>query len=372
MVLMGRKRKHDLGLEPRLYARNGGTFWYAHRDRPWENLGTDREKANARARLYNDPSNNFGTMVYWLDMFLADCERRVALRSEIKGVKLSQRTLEDYRDAIGTDDKPGALRACFPPPRTPLDVTVDAVQAMLRAGAENGRPRRSNLERAALSACFGWLLREKKVEGLQVNPCLRGSGVQRNPETKRERYVTDAEYADVWGCAGRAERLLMALTYRTLQRPESDIIRWDSRVVTGDVSGRFLKFRQYKTQRTMVIRFSDELDALIPRPEGTVRQLVQPLVATLKGGFYTYDGLSSMLKRAIKAANKKRAKDGHPLIQSFGYRDLKGKGATDMWLAGEPIEKIQALCGHASKATTEQYVKQRYFEAAEPNKVAMK
>jgi integrase len=123
----------------------------------------------------------------------------------------------------------------------------------------------------------------------------------------------------------------------------------------------------------MVIRFSPELDELIPRPEGNVRHLlVQPLVATLKGGFYTYDGLSSMLKRAIEAANKKRAERGEEPMPPFGYRDLKGKGATDMWLAGVPIKDIQALCGHASAETTEIYVKQRFREAAEPNRVAMK
>jgi integrase len=76
-----------------------------------------------------------------------------------------------------------------------------------------------------------------------------------------------------------------------------------------------------------------------------------------------------MLKKAIKAANVKRAKDGRPAIASFGYRDLKGKGATDMWLEKTPIEEIQALLGHANKTTTEIYVKQRWREAAQPNTV---
>ncbi|MFA7475020.1 MAG: tyrosine-type recombinase/integrase [Castellaniella sp.] len=36
---------------------------------------------------------------------------------------------------------------------------------------------------------------------------------------------------------------------------------------------------------------------------------------------------------------------------------MKGKGATDMWLSGIPIERIQALCGHKDKATTEIYAR---------------
>ena len=58
-------------------------------------------------------------------------------------------------------------------------------------------------------------------------------------------------------------------------------------------------------------------------------------------------------------------------MPSFGLRDLKGKGATDMWLSGEPIERIQLLCGHEDKATTEIYVKQRWRETAAPNMVKL-
>jgi integrase len=371
MAAMGRRRKSDLGLEPRVYFQNGA-YHYVHRNpRRWERLGTDQALANAKARLYNDPEGRYGTLVYWLDMFVADCERRVGLKSSVKGVKLSQRTLDDYKGSIGTDDKPGPLRVFFAAPMTPLDVTPDVVQQFLRDSAEAGRPVQGNRDRACLSSCFGWLLRERAVEGLATNPCLRASGIQRNPESKRKRYVTDDEYRDVWACAGRAERLLMALTFRTLQRPESDIILWDMTVVAASQLGRRLVFKQHKTGMDMVIAFSPELEELIPRPVGNVRKLHEPVVRRLDGHFYTYDGLCSMLKRAIDTANERRAARGQPRIASFGYRDLKGKGATDMWRAGVPIEKIQALLGHASKTTTEIYVKQRWVESVEPNMVVM-
>ena len=42
-----------------------------------------------------------------------------------------------------------------------------------------------------------------------------------------------------------------------------------------------------------------------------------------------------------------------------------------MWLAGIPIERIQLLCGHATKNTTEKYIKARWRETAEPNRVEM-
>ncbi len=46
-------------------------------------------------------------------------------------------------------------------------------------------------------------------------------------------------------------------------------------------------------------------------------------------------------------------------VQDFAIYDLKGKRATDMWLAGVPPEQIQALCRHESITTTEIYVKSR-------------
>jgi len=68
-----------------------------------------------------------------------------------------------------------------------------------------------------------------------------------------------------------------------------------------------------------------------------------------------------MLTRAQKSAG----------VLSFGFRDLKGKGATDMWQSGVPIEFIQKLCGHSNKSTTEIYVKQRWSESVEPNRVGL-
>lgn len=361
MPLMGRRRKVDLGLEPRVVL-NHGAYYYIHRGGKWERLGVDKDEANRKARVYNDPGGMAGTMVHWLELFVADCDRRVAA-----GL-LAQRTADDYRAAVGTADEPGALRIFFAPPLTPLEVTPDMVQEFLDAGLEAKRARRSNLERAALSACFGWLLRKKHCPGLLVNPCLRASGVQRNPETKRDRYVTDEEYRAVWEEAPRSVRLMMELTYRTLQRPESDVILWDTRVIISrDGGGRALHFQQNKTGQWMMIGFTPELDDLLPRDLGAVRRIREPLVRRLDGEAYTYSGLSSMLKQAIAVANERRAARRQPPIPSFGFRDLKGKGATDMWLAGVPIEQIQALCGHKTKTTTEIYVKQRWREVVQPN-----
>ncbi|HUX90581.1 MAG TPA: hypothetical protein VMV48_07825 [Gallionellaceae bacterium] len=114
------------------------------------------------------------------------------------------------------------------------------------------------------------------------------------------------------------------------------------------------------------------MEPLIDHLVGDIPKIGRPLVCTRVGQQYTYDGLSSMLKRALPAANKTRLANGNAeKIGSFGFRDLKGKGATDIWIAGVPIEQIQMLLGHEDKTTTEINIKQRWRETAASNMVAM-
>lgn len=371
MAIMGRRRKDDdHGMESRVY-KSHGAYYYVHRDTGrWEPLGKELEVANRKARIYNDPGGLHGTVVYWMDQFLLNCEARV------KAGMLAERTYSDYCKAITAPTEKakslGGLRTFFEPPMTPIDVEPADITEYLALGLKNGRPVRANREKACFSAFMGWLVREGKVPGLTINPCLKGSGIKRNPETKRERYVTHEEYGDVFGVASRSEKLLMELTYRTLQRPESDIVLWDDTVITSEGGRRYLKFKQNKTGMAMKIGFTPALDSLLPPRESNLRKLRAPLVTTLKGGHYTYSGLNSMLRRSIQKANKLRTERGIPAMEYFGYRDLKGKGATDMYyLAKVPLAQIQQLLGHANQTTTEIYIKARHRETAEPNMVMM-
>jgi len=367
MPTMGRRRStSDHGLQPRVYMSHGAYYYVHAATGKWENLGKDKTAANARARLYNDPDDRFGTLVYWMDMFLVDCEARV------KAGTLAARTFEDYTNAIkGTDAKPGALRLFFAPPLTPLDLDPDMVQDYLETNAELGRPVPGNREKAALSSCMSWLIRKGHVPGLKINPCLRASGIKRNAETPRTRYVSHEQYQAVWALAPSSVRLMMELTYRTLQRPESDIIHWTTEVLLTEDGQRKLHFKQGKTGKVMKIGVPPELDALIRASLGDVPKIRQPIIRTRDSKPYTYDGLSAMLKRVIAKVNKERVKAGLGALPPFGFRDLKGKGATDMWRDGVPIELIQHLCGHEDKATTEIYCKQRWEETAVANMVVM-
>ncbi len=360
--MVGRRKNNPLGLEPRVYAKRGA-FYYVNRDNRWEKLGTDIEQANKRARLYNDSNGLYGTMAYWLDMFIVDCEARVKLGG------LAQRTLDDYK----SDIEP--LKIYFEPPMLPTDIEPNHVQDYLEIGAANGRPVRANREKACLSSCISWLIRTGKVAGLIVNPCMRASGIKRNAEKKRERYVTHDEYREVYNAAPAQVQAMMELTYRTLQRPESDILDWTVANLTMKDGKRILRVDQGKTGKIVDIALSDDLSALLHRLIGDIPRIGRPLICGIRGKYagqrYTYDGISSMLKRAIATANTERARNGQTKMPPFGFRDLKGKCATDMWISGVPIEEIQLLCGHEDKSTTEKYIKQRWRETAQPNRVLM-
>ena len=353
---MGRDRKDaSQGLPRRVYLRRG-TFFYVHADgAKWENLGKDLSTARKRADHYNDPVGLFGTMVWYMDQFILDCEQRVRVKD------LSERTTQDYRDALVP------LRAFFGT-MMPTEIKPHHVSEYLDLGAKMNRAVRANREKACLSSCMSWMLRNGQG-AITVNPCMRASGVVRNAESQRERYVTNAEYKAVFEVAPFQVRLMMEMTYRTLQRPESDIILWTPAVIKTKDGARVLSFRQYKTGRLVDVGLTDNMDQMIRKSIGEIPRLHQPLVHTREGEGYTYSGLSAMLKRA-----QAKVRESFPALaamESFGFRDLKGKGATDMWLAGIQIERIQLLCGHATKNTTEKYIKARWRETAEPNRVEM-
>jgi integrase len=356
---MGRQRKDGdpFGLAGTRLSFRHGAFYYRHRDGRWERIGTDVTAAKKRAGLYNDPSGVYGTTGYWLDRFLVDCTARV------KAGTLAARTLSDY------EKNAEPLKAFFGN-MLPEDIKAAHVQKYLEIGRDQARPVRANRERACLSSMLSWLMRQEGATTMAVNPCMQASGTQGNAESKRERYVTDAEYRAVWAAAGTQVRLLMDLTYRTLQRPESDILGWTPTILSRDehTKARILRFQQSKTKVWVKIALTPDLDALIRRAMGEPPQISQPLVHNRKGRQYTYTGIMAMLTAATKRANKGRTQP----IPSFGFRDLKGKGATDMWKGGTAIERIQLLCGHADKATTEKYIKARWSEAAAPNEVRMK
>ncbi len=350
-MAMGRRRSaNPLLLPPRVYAKHGA-FFYVHASGKWEHLGTDAREAKRKGDLYNDPSIVAGSMAYWLDSFVVHCEARVGLPKARRGIQ--RRTYEDYkRDVEPLKDYFGKMQ--------PASVLPTHVGKYLEIGAETNRAVRANREKACLSACFTWLMLQPDAS-VRFNPCV---GVKRNPEQKRLLYVPDADLRAVLKLAPKMVAALLLLVYRTLQRPE-DVNLWGPATIVRKADKRVLAFTQLKTGRQMSVEVVGDLEAVLSglnaNPDGSLVGPGMPLIHRLDGHGYTYDGLSSMLRRICHEAQ----------VPSFGYYDMKGKGATDMWRAGVPLEQIQVLCGHDSVKTTEIYVKARWTDTVQPNQVVM-
>lgn len=344
---MPRKRKDNTaGLPERVYLKHGA-FYYVHPSGKWERIGTSIEEARRVGRLYADSDNHFGTVAYWLDMFLLHCKDRTALPSKKGG--LAEQTYKDYMKTAEM------LKAYFGQMYA-HQVKSYHIAEYLDLGVKNNRAVRANREKATLSACYTWLMRLEE-SGITANPCI---GVRRNKETKRNRYVTDEEYKAVHNIAHPNVAALLDLIYLTLQRPE-DIILWtkDNIIQKTEVDGTVstvIRNDQAKKSGQKIV------DILITPEIQTILNNLMPIkggtfIRTRNNMPYTYSGLTAMLARAIESVGIKR----------FGFYDLKGKGATDMWLRGVPLEQIQVLCGHESVKTTEVYVKSRWTGTVKPN-----
>lgn len=336
----GRPRKDtSQGLPKRVYLKSG-SFYYVHHDARWEKLGKDLDAARKVADGYNSGASTHGTIGHWLDTWLLD------LKAKVKAGALAQRTADDY-----TGYAPH-LKAFFGA-MAPAQLETHHVCTYLELGRDNERPVQANREKAALSSCVSWMI-HKGHAGLKANPC---KGAPRNPETPRDRYITDDEYVRVLTLCGPAERAWGEMMYQTLQRP-SDILAWTKKTIVDEGAERYLVFRQSKTGKHMKIRVSPtlqaSLDALAAERPG-VKSLY--LIPREDGKPYTETGIASMFRRATVEAG----------VDDFAPYDLKAKAATDMHEAGVPMQTICDLCGHDSVRTTEIYIKRHQRKTVEPN-----
>ena len=169
-----------------------GRFSYIHRD--GQPLGGRRHRRGG-SQAHRRPVQQPRRRVRHDGLLVRACSWPTSKRASWPKTR-SQRTLDDYTGYAADD---GPLVAAFGK-IFPEQITPHMVQAYLAYNAQLSPPRPvpANRERAFLSSCLSWLLREGKVPGLTVNPCMRASGVQRNPETQRDRYVTDEEYRAVY------------------------------------------------------------------------------------------------------------------------------------------------------------------------------
>lgn len=311
-----------------------GAYRYVPRVGSPISLGRDYGEAMRKWATIVKPATEVGTVSSLLDWYLVNIAPQKAPRTYQDNLKEA----ENLKKGLGHI------------PYTHLKPHHVATYRDTR-GVE--APVRANREKALLSHVYTKAMEKGMVD---FNPCR---GVRRNSEKARERMIEDFEFQAVFNLAEPSVKRIMTLIYRTCQRPEDLIKAGISNIKKIEHEGkevRVLRISQGKTGKTVDIVLAGDLEKLVD--EHLREKTVWPtFVHTRAGKKYTYAGLAGMFRRYVRKAE----------LTDFGMYDIKGKGATDMYRAGVPLERIQQLLGHDSITTTEIYIKARLPDVAMPN-----
>ncbi|WP_191621220.1 tyrosine-type recombinase/integrase [Marinihelvus fidelis] len=301
---VGRNRKHDKGLPKRVYLRSG-TYWYVDYKGKWHKLG--RSEPDMHQALGKLLGEQLGTMKEYFDRY----EREVL-------AKKAPRTRDDQTSQLKY------LRLAFEH-MAPSEIMRRDVAGYLDSYPA---PVQANRHIALLSHVFTKLIRWQVVE---ENPC---TGVEKNKERPRSRYISDEEFWAVHQRATEPVQLLMELALCTGQR-RGDLIR----LQWSQLDDEGIHFTQSKTGKVLVVLWSPMLRDVIRRcRKGTGGLYV---IRKANGRPYTSDGISSAWQRLMNAWKGER----------FTFHDIRAKSGSDHE-TGEHL-------GHASKATLQRIYRRR-------------
>lgn len=200
---------------------------------------------------------------------------------------------------------------------------------------EKGKIHRNKLV-SVLSAVYSKAIGKWFVDGVTVNPC---SNVERNPSKKRDRYITDKEFAMVRGVMPPRVQIAMDLAYLTTQR-QGDLLglKWK------EVSEAGIHFQQGKTGKKVFVEMSPMLHEVMVRAKFMVPQLPREYVLrTRKGKPYTSEGFRAIWQRKMKHLCRTGA-----LPIRFTFHDIRAKSVSD----SASLEDAMKRAGHQNMSMT--------------------
>lgn len=307
---------------------------------PWEYFGTDYAEAVSAFAAWKVSGGQRDTVSWLLDIFTAH-----VCPAKVRSGLLAKRTARDYkRDAAILKRGLGHFG-------------VQQLQpqhiSQFRDARQQDAPSHVRNELACLSAAYAYAVESGK---LQVNPCHE---VRRPRKKRRERLISHEEYLTVYAKAIASVRAVMTFALRTLALP-ADALSMGPRNIIKTDAGRVLRFQRGKTRLPVEVEIVGELARVIDEALGA-KIVRQTFVHKRDGSAYTVDGIGAMFRRYCELAK----------VDDFGLRDLRAKGATDMYRSGVPIRQISALLGHATEATTRIYIKGFIPETVRPNETVV-
>lgn len=328
MPHMGRRKTVQTDLPPRM-RRVRNAYYYDHGivdGRRWrEPLGSDYRKALQRWAELESGEPTQGTV----GAILADYRDH--------GMKtLAERTAKDRRKHL--------LRLDTIFGRMPAEaLEPHHISHYLR---RHSHPISANREIGTLSAALSWGVESGQ---LRANPCRQ---VRRNPETPRERRVTEDEYETVHNLAPPVLAVAMDLAVTTgMRRGDLLALSW------AQVGDEGITVRAEKTGDAILLEWTPRLTDAIERSKA-IRPRVRGMTVLCRrdGQPYSRDGFSAMWQRLMTKA----VKEG---VSRFTFHDLRAKCATDA--KGQGLDS-QALLGHRTEAQHRAYLRSREVRRVKP------
>lgn len=313
---MGRRRKNNKTLPPRVYLHHGSYRYVPKNGKP---------VTLARA-------GNYGDMLRALAALMTDDRPLVTMAALFDRYELEIVPTKAPTTQAGQISMLRNLRRTFGH-MEPKDLRMPHA-AMYRDKRAAKAPTAANRELEVLGHICTMAV---EWGAMDVHPLKGMRKISRPP---RDRYITDDEYAAVYALASPMVRCVLDLALLTgLRRGDIFALQRASMKDNG------LEVRTSKTGAAMLFEWTPALRQVVADALKIPPQFRQHIVCNRKGQPFSKNGFDSVWARLMdKATDPKR--DGH--IERFQFRDLRRKSASD-----EVDELVaQRRLGHASVAIT--------------------
>lgn len=316
---VGRKRQSNFNLPPRMHIK-AGVYYHVSSTTPrkWTKLHAELPKARTLwAQIENmefdSPSVTFN-------------DRLAIYLASDKFARLADKTRKQYEHVAKT------LTEYFAGAR------LDAITpAHIAIWMDNHRsPIQANTGKAIISNVFDVAVRHGIIN---ANPAKQ---IKYNTIDKRDRLITDQEYRAIWNQADDHVRIAMDIGYLTGARIQ-DILD----IKLGDIGEDGVFIKTGKTKKRMLFMWSEALHEVIGRAKALPRSVRgMNLICDRCGSPYPYGTFNQHWLKAVRAVG----------VQEVHFHDIRAKAATDAKALGMDY---QLLLGHASKAMSDRYIRQR-------------
>lgn len=309
---MGRKRKHNTHLPPRVYERGGKLYYVKPGSEEWVLL---KDGLKTWAKIVETAAGPAATMDALWNAYDLDTLSKGGVSA-----KTAKNRRQEWRALSETfgDMDPNEIE--------PHDV--------FNYWKKRGSTSQAKHEVRCLSALLTYARQTGAIS--HENPCF---GLKLKDSKPRDRYITDDEFLFVRDLAPKMIGYAMDLAYITAMS-QIDILKLERKQLLADG----ILFDRTKTSKGQLIEWNDELRAVTNELVRTPPQLRRTLICTTEGKPYASSGFQTAWQRLWDKVLEKR-----PGMERFTFHDIRAKSLSDT----KSLEEAQKRGGHSDSKLTQ-------------------